>query len=181
MKYYGDGSRFKADAAYLYQELLNGMPNALNLARNWIGKSTVIFGMPDTIIEPENLFISMLEFHKKQKADLTLGLFKTEFPSKFGMVELDEKMNVVHTIDKPKATTLEYMWGCAIWNPAFTELLQEFVTSRNGNTKENVLGDVFNLAIKRGLNVKGYLARKGKYIDIGTSDELDSALKKFHL
>ena len=47
--------------------------------------------------------------------------------------------------------------------------------------KENVLGDVFNLAIERKMKVKGFAAADGKYIDIGTSDELDIALKKFHL
>jgi len=181
MKYYGDGSGFAADIAYLYQEELNGMPNALNLAHNWIGDSTVMFGMPDTIIEPDTVFQSMLAAHEQDAADVTLGLFPTSYPSKFGMVEMDDKNNVLYTIDKPKESKLQYMWGCAIWSPDFTKLLAEFVSSRNGNTKENVLGDVFNLAIERKMKVKGFAAADGKYIDIGTSDELDIALKKFHL
>ncbi len=181
MKYYGDGSGFAADIAYLYQEELNGMPNALNLAHNWIGDSTVMFGMPDTIIEPDTVFQSMLTAHEQDAADVTLGLFPTNYPSKFGMVSMDEESNVLYTIDKPKESDLKYMWGCAIWSPAFTKLLAEFVSSRNGNTKENVLGDVFNLAIERKMKVKGFAAADGKYIDIGTADELDSALKKFHL
>lgn len=181
MKYYGDGSSFSADIAYLYQEELNGMPNALNLAHNWIGESTVMFGMPDTIIEPDNVFQSMLAYHEENNADLTLGLFPTNYPSKFGMVSIDENNNVLFTIDKPKISDLKYMWGCAIWSPAFTKLLAEFVSIRDGDTKENVLGDVFNLAIERKMKVKGFAAEGGMYIDIGTSDELDSALKKFHL
>jgi glucose-1-phosphate thymidylyltransferase len=181
MKYYGDGSKFNADFAYLYQEDLNGMPNALNIASSWIGDSTVLFGMPDTIIEPSDLFQSMLHYHQEQGADLTLGLFPTSYPSKFGMVGLDNLNNVTYTIDKPANTDLKYMWGCAIWSKSFTHLLQEFVESRKGDTKENVLGDVFNLAIERRFNVKGYAADNGMYIDIGTSDELDSALKRFHL
>ena len=181
MKYYGDGSSFSAHIAYLYQEELNGMPNALNLAHNWIGDSTVMFGMPDTIIEPDTIFQSMRAYHESNMADLTLGLFATHYPSKFGMVALDEQNNVMYTIDKPAESQLNYMWGCAIWSATFSELLTEFVESRNGNTKESVLGDVFNLAIERKMLVKGFVANDGKYIDIGTSDELDSALKKFHL
>ncbi len=38
MRYYGDGSRFQVDTAYLYQEKLHGMPFAINLARSWIGE-----------------------------------------------------------------------------------------------------------------------------------------------
>lgn len=181
MKYYGDGSHYLTDIAYLYQEELNGMPNALNLANKWIGDSTVMFGMPDTIIEPDTLFKEMLAYHESNNAEITIGLFPTNNPSKFGMVSMDENNNVLYTIDKPIESNLQYMWGCAIWSPAFTALLAEFVSSRNGNTKENVLGDVFNLAIERKMKVIGFVPADGKYIDIGTSDELDSALKKFHL
>lgn len=181
MKYYNDGSLFAVDIAYLYQEELNGMPNALNLAYSWIGDSTVMFGMPDTIIEPDTVFQDLLSEHELNQSELTLGLFPTIYPSKFGMVSIDHENNVLFTIDKPNESDLQYMWGCAIWSPAFTKLLADFVISRNGNTIENVLGDVFNLAIERKMKVKGFVAKDGKYIDIGTSNELDSALKKFHL
>jgi glucose-1-phosphate thymidylyltransferase len=181
MKYYGDGSKFSSSIAYLYQEELNGMPNALNIAYDWIGDSTVLFGMPDTIIEPNTVFTSMLSYHNTVEADLTLGLFATDYPSKFGMVALDANENVVYTIDKPAESDLKYMWGCAIWSSNFTKLLNEFVNNTNDNIGENVLGDVFNLAIKRKMMVKGYVINEGKYIDIGTTDELNSALKKFHL
>jgi len=181
MKYYGDGSKFNTDIAYLYQEDLKGMPNALDIASSWIGDSTVLFGMPDTIIEPDNLFVSMLAYHRAEGADVTLGLFPTNYPAKFGMALLNEKNDVVYTIDKPSKSELKFMWGCAIWSGSFTRLLSEFVKARNADMKENVLGDVFNLAIEQKMRVKGYVADEGKYIDIGTSDELDSALKKFHL
>jgi glucose-1-phosphate thymidylyltransferase len=137
--------------------------------------------MPDTIIEPNDLFVSMLNFHESYESDVTLGLFPTNYPSKFGMVEIDEQNNVLNTIDKPVSSELKYMWGCAIWSPRFTNLLKEFVESHQNNTKENVLGDVFNLAIKNNMIVKGFTASSGQYIDIGTTDELDGALKKFHL
>ena len=107
MKYYADGKKFNADISYLYQEEQRGMPGAIDLAKNWIPGSTVIFGMPDTIIEPNNVFDRLLKFHEKEKADLTLGLFPTTTPSKFGMVELDDNANVTDTIDKPKTSDLK--------------------------------------------------------------------------
>ena len=48
MRYYGDGSRFGVDIAYLFQEKLLGMPYAMNLAKNWVNHDDVFFGMPDT-------------------------------------------------------------------------------------------------------------------------------------
>ena len=63
MRYYGDGQRFGTNITYLYQENLNGMPSAIDLARYWLKDDTVLFGMPDTIIEPRNSFEMLLDYH----------------------------------------------------------------------------------------------------------------------
>lgn len=181
MRYYSNGKRFGLDIAYLYQDELKGMPHALSFAENWIENATVVFGMPDTIIEPYDYFKKLLTYHENESADLSIGLFETNTPQKFGMVAMDENSNVVFTIDKPKETELTTMWGCACWSEKFTILLREFVQANQHNPKEIVLGDAFNLAIEKGLKVKGFKLDGAQYIDIGTSDELDIALKKFHL
>jgi glucose-1-phosphate thymidylyltransferase len=181
MSYYGDGTRFGVDIAYLFQEQLDGMPGALALASPWVDDATVLFGMPDTIIEPKNVFQKLLMRHRQSSADLTLGLFQTDTPEKFGVVELDSNEAVVCTIDKPENTELTLMWGCACWSPKFTQLLSEYVSSVSYDGKEAILGDVFNLAIKEGLIVQSCTFLDGQYMDIGTADELDLALKRFHL
>ena len=181
MSYYGDGARFGADIAYLFQEQLHGMPGALALARPWVEDSTVLFGMPDTIIEPKNVFRKLLAHHHQTSADLSLGLFRTDTPEKFGMVECDSDGTVLGTIDKPENTQLTLMWGCACWSFRFTELLTDYVASVAYEGKEAVLGDVFNRAIENGLAVQGCTFDDGQYIDIGTTNELDLALKRFHL
>jgi glucose-1-phosphate thymidylyltransferase len=181
MRYYGDGHRFGVEIAYLYQENITGMPGAINLAHNWQNNSTVIFGMPDTIIEPHSFFSDLLKKHVEWKADLTLGLFPTENPSKFGMVDIDEDNNIRKIIDKPKQTSLKYMWGGACWSPVFSNILNSYLEEHRYKGKENLLGDVFTSAIENKLVVKGLLFSDGRYFDIGTADELDLALKKFHL
>lgn len=182
MKYYGCGEQFNADICYLYQDEPRGMPEALALANPWIDSDqTVIFGMPDTIIEPANNFSQLLNFHQQENADLTLGLFQTTSPRKFGMVCTDELNNVVYTVDKPEKSKLTFMWGSACWNHKFSQLIKEVIESNKDGSREIVLGDVFNLAIEKELRVKGCIVEEGKYMDIGTSEELDEALKRFHL
>ena len=181
MSYYGDGKRFGTNIIYLYQEELRGMPSAIDLARPWINGDTVLFGMPDTIIEPKNAFDILRKYHEEQNSVLTLGLFPTDNPSKFGMVETDADSNVTYTIDKPKDTTLQNMWGCACWSKEFTQILQQFLSLKEYQGKEIVLGDVFDYALELNLKVKGLVFEKGKYMDIGTTSELDQALKQFHL
>lgn len=180
MSYYGDGRRFGTNISYLFQEELNGMPFAIDLARCWLNGETVLFGMPDTIIEPLDSFERLLAFHQQSEAVLTLGLFPTDNPSKFGMVETDSNHNVTYTVDKPQNTDLTNMWGTACWSPEFTELIHEYLEFAYRG-KEIVLGDVFDYALKKGLPVKGFVFEDGQYIDIGTTAELNEALKQFHL
>jgi glucose-1-phosphate thymidylyltransferase len=181
MRYYGDGSRFKTNMGYLYQEQLTGVPGAIDLARPWVGDDTILFGMPDTIIEPADCFAQLRTHHEANQGDLVLALFPTDNPSKFGMVDIGEDGVVRTTIDKPQQTDLRWMWGAACWSPAFTRLLGAFLMERPYAGKEIVLGDVFNHAINVGLRVHGVMFEAGQYIDIGTANELDQALKMFHL
>lgn len=181
MRYFGDGSRFSADFSYLFQEQLRGMPSAIDLARPWLNGETVLFGMPDTIIEPNDCFHRLLADHNETAADLTLALFPTDNPSKFGMVGIDATGTVTHTVDKPAATDLKWMWGAACWSPAFTELLGCYLAEAGYDGREIVLGDVFNRALELRMRVRGLPFAEGKYIDIGTTTELNSALRRFNL
>ena len=190
MRYFGNGQRFRADVAYLFQEELLGMPQAIDLAFPWSQDRHVLLGMPDTIILPPTAFRDAYQQHLADQADLTLGLFPTPTPAKFGMVDWDPATRQVHwTIDKPQQSPLQFMWGFACWSPKFTTLLHDFVAQNAMNLKpephtgkkELILGDAFNLAILNKLVVRALPFESGQFMDIGTADELDSTLKKFHL
>lgn len=182
LRYYGDGHRFDVQVAYLYQEELHGMPFALDLAYPWLkGDETIVFGMPDTIVEPRDAFVRLLQRQAETQADLTLGLFATDTPWKFGMVELDAQDRVIRNVDKPRDTELRYMWGICCWSPNFTELMHSFLAANPHPEREIVLSEVFNEALRQGQLIQGVRLDDGQYIDIGTAEELDSALRRFHL
>jgi glucose-1-phosphate thymidylyltransferase len=179
MEYYGNGGRFGIDIAYLFQEELAGMPFALDLARPWLRDETVLFGMPDTIIQPKDVFRRLLQAHVARQADLTLGVFRTETPQKFGMVELDADDRVIRNVDKPKETNLEYMWGIGCWSPSFTELMGEFLKNSPDAKREVVLSEVFQYAHEQNFNVRAVRLDDGEYLDIGTVDELRRAIERY--
>ena len=108
MEYFGSGSKHGVEIVYNFRSEAKDMPFALDLSHSFIGKDDiVIFGMSDTIIEPEGSFCPLMETHQKANADLTLGLFRTQNPSKFGMVDINNSnYEVKTTIDKPKETDL---------------------------------------------------------------------------
>ncbi len=181
MHYYGAGRRFGTNVAYLYQDVLRGMPFALDLAYPWLRGETVIFGMPDTIVEPRDAFARLVAHHQAREADLTLGIFDTDTPWKFSPVKLDDEGRVVYNVDKPCQTDLYNTWGICCWGPRFTELMHHFLAQIAQKDREVVLSEVFGEALRQDLAVYGLYFADGQYLDIGTADELDTALRKFHL
>lgn len=174
MRYFGDGTRFGTRIAYLFQERPEGMVQAVRLASHWIGDSRVLFGMPDTVFYPADAMVQLSRAHAEHGADLSLGLFKTARPWKFGMVDFDESGLITAHVDKPLRTSLTWMWGVAVWEPAFSALIQESCSfhQREGRNRELVLGDVIDVALERGLRVYGHPFTDGRYIDVGTYDEV---------
>lgn len=177
LRYYGSGTRFRTHIAYLFQDEAAGMVQAIDLAYPWSCNGRVLFGMPDTIVHPPDAFAQLLERHRAHPADITLGLFSTTRPEKFGMVEVAADGRITAHIDKPKETHLQSMWGCAIWEPSFSELIHEVNARgpRPSGRPELVLGDVFDEALARGMRVLGHRFEDGFYLDIGTYDEIVEA------
>jgi glucose-1-phosphate thymidylyltransferase len=181
-KYFGDGSRLGCYLAYLSVKDMRGMPYSINQVYPWVENSTVVFGMPDTIVEPEDAFVTLLDKYVETQADLTLGLFPTDTPSRFGMVDLGQSNEVLRIIDKPVETNLNYMWGIACWGVRFIELLNRNIENYSilgTDSNELLLGDFFQTAIDMGLCVNACIFEEGKYIDIGDPEELERAIVQF--
>jgi glucose-1-phosphate thymidylyltransferase len=177
MSYYGNGRVYGVHITYLFQERLQGMPLAINLIYPWLqGDETIVMGMPDTVVEPHDAFRKLLQAHQEWQANLTLGLFHTHDSSRFGMIAIDEHYNVIRHIDKPAKTNLEWLWGIACWDGRFMQLMHETLETEAEYPGEVVLGSFFDLALERGLRVKGLPFEDGCYVDIGTYDGLKRAL-----
>jgi glucose-1-phosphate thymidylyltransferase len=180
MSYYGSGRDYGVQVAYLFQDELRGMPYAIDLVTPWLqGNEITLMGMPDTIVEPKDAFHRLIDAHGRWQADLTLGLFRTCNPSKFGMVGIDTDCNVVKHVDKPTQTDLEWLWGIACWGQRFAALMHTSLSCQHPVEREVVLGDMFDAAMAQGLRVKGLPFEDGHYIDIGTYDDLKQALESY--
>ncbi|MFQ5399220.1 MAG: NDP-sugar synthase [Anaerolineae bacterium] len=182
MRYLGRGRRYGLHLAYFYQERLRGMPFALDIPYSWIGQSTVLFSMPDTLITPYTSMQQLLKQHRYRHSDVTLGLFSTGTPERFGMVALEEDGRVVNFIDKPTSTTnLKYMWGYAAWSPRFTQFMHEYLLDLPPESPECVLSDVFMAALHHGLRIQPFLFEESRYHDIGTPESFQAAVYEMAL
>lgn len=170
-----DGSQYGVHISYIVQHPVS-MAHSIDLAYEWVKSSTVVMGMPDTIVSPSDCIKQLVEHYRKDNAELSLGLFPTDKPYKFGMVKTDANATITYHQDKPKHTDATSMWGLAVWEPSFTELLHVQVRTMPAPDKEMALGDVFDVMMQQGGNCKAYPIVDGTYYDIGTYDDYKRAV-----
>ena len=170
-----DGSQYGVHISYIVQHPVS-MAQSIDLAYDWVKSSTVVMGMPDTVVSPSGCVKQLVEQHSKGGTELSLGLFPTDKPYKFGMVKTDADANVIYHQDKPAHTDAKYMWGVAVWEPSFTQLLHDQTQNAPVSDKEMALGDVFDVLMRQGKTCKAYPVAGGKYYDIGTYDDYRRAV-----
>lgn len=177
IKYFGSGKRFGCNISYVVQEDLPdsnykstspGLASAIDAAYHLTSGKRVVFGMADTIISPIDIFADIMTVPGDEYY-VSMGLFKTDHPEKFGMVEL-KNIEVVNVVDKPKVTKLEYAWGFMYWHQRFTELIHTCV--KNGIFD---FANIINIAAsKERYSVIANIILNCEYHDLGTFEEISN-------
>jgi dTDP-glucose pyrophosphorylase len=175
MGYFGSGQRFGCNISYVVQEVIEGptkstspgLAHALDSAYHLTAGKTVFFVMADTLMQPADVFARAYKASSPDD-DLILALFETTRPEKFGMVKMDDEMQIVAIVDKPSKTDLTEMWGCIIWRPKFTEYLHRCVYEEGVSDFAKIMND----ALASGMRFKGVHMVDGTYIDLGTYEEI---------
>ena len=192
--YLGDGSFLGMTLAYLTIHVPFGVPFSLNQAYPFIQDATVAVGFPDMLIQPNDAYRHLLTRLDQTDADVVLGLFPTDQPEKVGVVDYDQSSGRVSGIfEKSTLTHLRYMWAIALWQPTFTEFLNQFIQAKlqqlmGGRSPQTLtqmppyteipIGDVIHAAIKAGLHVNSHPFTTGRYLDIGTPENLQRAIRE---
>ncbi len=181
--YFGDGTMLKMNLGYLIMGLPYGVPYTLDQAYPFVQNAIIALGFPDILFQPEDAFVRLLAHLDGSQADVVLGLFPTTQPQKAGMVDFDDTFKVRLIIEKPQESTLQYMWGIAVWTPVFTQFLHDYLgilkTEKDlSQQAELPIGDVIQAAIVQGLTVEAEVFADGSYLDIGTPQDLMRAVRQ---
>jgi glucose-1-phosphate thymidylyltransferase len=187
--YFGSGGSRGLELAYLLTEVPYGAPFTVRQALPFAKRSTVLFGFPDIVFEPPDAFAQLLTHQRTTGAAVTLGLFPATNPSKMDMVGLDAGRRVREIIIKPAHTDLAFTWLIAVWSGDFSRYMQTYLTgvetairdgdlpAIDGRQREYYMGHVLQGALEDGWEISGVCFDKGRYIDIGTPEDLYSAVK----
>ncbi len=170
----------RIDVAYVVGEPPS-MAHSIALAGPWTRGTVVVLAMPDSLVYPRDAVRQLLGYHRTSGSEVSLGLFKTNAPSRFGMVHVGPDGAVLEHADKPVTWDGCQMWGLAVWNPTFNDFLQERLAHEPGAlpAREPVLGDVFDAFIAAGGLIRGHEIVGGRYADIGTYDDYHHAVRSW--
>jgi len=176
MRFLGNGRQWGIKLSYCVHPKPRSLPESIDEAFHLIMDKCVVFAMPDTYVQPNDFLRDLLLEHRDDpEREATLGCFRTANPSKFGMVDLNETDGKVAEIhDKPSFSSLQWMWGAIVWNPAFTQAIHQFVNdnaSNGSDLKELILTDALTPLIKE-RKVHAHRFVSGSYKDLGTYDEI---------
>ena len=181
-EFYGDGHSFKLNIAYLMMRHPFGTPFTLDQAFPFIKDKRVALGFPDIQFSPGNIYQQLLSRQTESGADVVLGSFRPSEPSKFDMVDFSST-GLVKEIDiKPTKTHLEYGWICAVWTPAFSTFMHEYLArALTKNTLESdpeiYVGTVMRAALNKGMSIATEVFSTGVAIDVGTPDDLAKVMQ----
>jgi glucose-1-phosphate thymidylyltransferase len=180
--YFGNGQMLDMQLAYLIAGSLFGPPYTLDEAYPFVREAIVAFGFPDILFEAHSAFTDLLRRQKTSDADIVLGLFPADEPQKMDMVDLNGAGCVREIVIQPAQTDLCYSWDVAIWKPAFTEFLHEYLAAHRASaatSPELSVGAVVRAAIPNKLRVEAIPLSEEPYLDIGTPEGLVKAFKRF--
>jgi dTDP-glucose pyrophosphorylase len=191
--YLGDGAVVGMHLAYLVTGATIGPPDTLDRAYPFVGGASIALGFPDMLFGPDDAYQRLLERLHGAGADIVVGLYRAHDCRKMDMVDFDDAGRVRSVTLKPRSSSLQYAWLCAVWRPAFTEFMHRFVAAeRERLTRapsayreldaqgDLPMGAVIKAAVESGLEMHGVPFPDDSYIDIGTPDDLERAVTRFH-
>jgi glucose-1-phosphate thymidylyltransferase len=182
--YFRDGALVDMHLAYLSLGSSFGAPYTLDQAYPFVQHSIVAFGFPDIVFHGDDVFAQLLARQADTQACATLGLFPAEQPQKVDMVDWQDDGEVREIVAKPHLTRLSHSWCIAVWTPAFSQFLHEYVAAHKSTAEtepEASVGAVIQAAIEAGLRVQAVPVSGKGYLDIGTPEGLVRAMKYYAL
>ena len=168
VRYFSNGAHVGVSIAYVDQPEPLGLAAAIDSAFDWVTDCGVCLALPDTIFSPRDALARVVEMLVDRDADVVLGVFPTSEPQRLAPVRIGPDDRVLEVLEKPASSELGNTWGVAAWTATFSE----FLHSSASRLRDRSISHVFDDAVKQGLDVRAVWFPEGRYLDLGTVDNL---------
>ena len=168
----GDGSDLGINIKFEIQENPTGLPEAFVIGEKFIGDSDVCLILGDNIFHSDT-FVNKYLIPSFDKKTPTVFGYHVSDPERYGVVEFDEKLNVLSIEEKPASPRSNYaITGLYVFDKNAPLIAKDLIPSARGETE---IVDMLNFYLNNdSLKVK-LLGRGVSWLDTGTHRSLHEA------
>ena len=168
----GDGSKLGINMEYAIQEKPSGLPEAFVIGKNFIGNSNVCMILGDNIFHSDT-FISKYLIPSFEKNISTIFGYYVNDPERYGVIELDNKNNILSIKEKPELPKSNYaITGLYVFDKDASDIAKKLLPSERGETE---IADMLNYYLNNKTLRVDLLGRGVTWLDTGTHKSLHDA------
>ena len=168
----GNGDRFGISISYEIQESPQGIAEAIRIGETFLKGSPVALVLGDNLLHGNELVSGLLNADKN-KEGATIFACRVNDPKRYGIVEFDEKDNVLSIEEKPISPKSSYaVIGLYYYDNSVVDKVKEVSFSERGELEITFINQIYlkenNLKVEK-------LGRGIAWFDTGTVDSLYEA------
>lgn len=168
-KLLGDGTELGITLNYREQTDPNGIPEALTISEDFIGKDDVTLILADNIFYGQG-FTTLLRNAMKNHQHATVFGYRVKDPKRFGVVEFDHHQKVISLEEKPEDPKSDFaVTGLYIYDHQAVRMAKKLRYSTRG---EMEITDLNKQYLKKGQLDVELLGRGFAWMDAGTHESL---------
>lgn len=165
----GDGSNFGIEIEYAVQPRPDGLAQAFIVGEEFIGDSNVALVLGDNIFYGQS-FTENLKAASSKTSGATIFGYHVKDPERFGVVDFNDKGNVLSIEEKPSKPKSNYaVTGLYFYDNDVVEIANSIKPSARGELE---ITDINNAYKDRGDLTVQLLGRGFAWLDTGTHDSL---------
>jgi len=168
----GNGDRFGISISYEIQENPQGIAEALKIGESFLNGAPVALVLGDNLLHGNELVTGLINADKN-KEGATIFAYRVNDPKRYGIVEFDQKDNVLSIEEKPSIPKSSYaIIGLYYYDNSVVDKVNEISFSERGELEITFLNQIYlkenNLKVEK-------LGRGIAWFDTGTIDSLYEA------
>ena len=171
----GDGSQWGVNFEYIVQNSPDGLAQSFILAEDFLDGDSACLVLGDNIYFGHGFpdLLNNARKHIKQKGGACVFGYNVSDPERYGVVEFDDKKNVVSIDEKPKHPKSNYaVTGLYFYDSNVCELARQVKPSARGELEITALNQLY--LDRQQLNVE-LMGRGYAWLDTGTHESMMQA------
>jgi dTDP-glucose pyrophosphorylase len=180
LDYLGSGEELGVQITYVVQDNRNGLAGAIKAGEHVIDDENFAVVLGDNYVDDKEAMKQLVEFHKERNFETTIGTFKPDDVTSYGIIDPGKDNEVDGMVEKPSqedAPSNIAISGMYVFEPSIFESIDKIEKGVGG---EYQLTDAIDHQRKKTGKV-GYQNIKGSRIDVGTPERLRKANREFEL